>query len=85
MDIKEIYKLYQQHPCITTDSRNCPKDSIFLALKGESFNGNQFAVQALEKGCANSHYALAESVERRFPGLAFGMHGYGREVFGRTV
>lgn len=57
MDIKEIYKLYQQHPCITTDSRNCPKDSIFLALKGESFNGNQFAVQALGKGCA---YAIVD-------------------------
>ena len=57
MDIKEIYNLYQQHPCITTDSRNCPKDSIFLALKGESFNGNQFAVQALEKGCA---YAIVD-------------------------
>jgi UDP-N-acetylmuramoyl-tripeptide--D-alanyl-D-alanine ligase len=57
MDIKELYKLYLQHPCITTDSRDCPKDSIFLALKGESFNGNQFAVQALEKGCA---YAIVD-------------------------
>ena len=57
MDIKELYKLYQQHPCITTDSRNCPEGSIFLALKGESFNGNQFAVQALEKGCA---YAIVD-------------------------
>ena len=57
MDIKEIYKLYQQHPCITTDSRDCPKDSIFLALKGESFNGNLFALQALEKGCA---YAIVD-------------------------
>lgn len=57
MDIKELYKLYQQHPCITTDSRDCPKDSIFLALKGESFNGNQFALQALEKGCA---YAIVD-------------------------
>ena len=50
MDIKELYQLYQQHPCITTDSRDCPEGSIFLALKGESFNGNKFAVQALEKG-----------------------------------
>ena len=33
MDIKELYKLYQQHPCITTDSRDCPEGSIFLALK----------------------------------------------------
>ena len=57
MDIKQLYKLYQQHPCITTDSRNCPEGSIFLALKGESFNGNQFAVQALEKGCA---YAIVD-------------------------
>ena len=57
MDIKELYKLYQQHPCITTDSRDCPEGSIFLALKGEKFNGNQYALQALEKGCA---YAIVD-------------------------
>ena len=50
MDIKELYRLYQQHPCITTDSRDCPEGSIFLALKGETFDGNKFALQALEKG-----------------------------------
>ena len=60
MEIKELYKLYQQHPCITTDSRNCPEGSIFLALKGESFNGNQFAQSALEKGCA---YAIIDESE----------------------
>ena len=52
MSIKELYRLYQQHPCITTDSRDCPVGSIFLALKGDTFNGNKFAAQALEKGCA---------------------------------
>ena len=57
MEIKELYKLYQQHPCITTDSRDCPQGSIFLALKGESFDGNKFAVQALEKGCS---YAIVD-------------------------
>ena len=57
MDIKELYKLYQQHPQITTDSRDCPEGSIFLALKGASFDGNQYAVQALEKGCA---YAIVD-------------------------
>ena len=57
MDIKKLYTLYQQHPCITTDSRDCPENSIFLALKGDSFNGNLFAVQALEKGCA---YAIID-------------------------
>ena len=57
MTIKELYKLYQEHPCITTDSRDCPAGSIFLALKGESFDGNQFAAAALEKGCA---YAIVD-------------------------
>ena len=52
MDSKELYSIYQQHPVITTDSRNCPEGSIFIALKGESFDGNQFATQALDKGCA---------------------------------
>ena len=60
MDIKELYKLYQQHPQITTDSRECPKGSIFLALKGESFDGNKFAASALEKGCS---YAIVDEPE----------------------
>ena len=58
MEIKELYKLYQQHPVITTDSRDCPEGSIFLALKGETFDGNKFALQALEKGCA---YAIVDN------------------------
>ena len=57
VDIKKLYELYQQHPCITTDSRDCPVGSIFLALKGETFDGNKFALQALEKGCA---YAIVD-------------------------
>ena len=52
MDIKDLYAFYCEHPTVTTDSRDCPEGSIFIALKGESFDGNQFAVQALEKGCA---------------------------------
>ena len=60
MDIKELYKLYQQHPVITTDSRDCPAGSIFIALKGAAFNGNQFAAMALEKGCS---YAVIDEPE----------------------
>lgn len=33
MDISELYQIYQAHPVITTDSRDCPEGSIFLALK----------------------------------------------------
>lgn len=51
MEIAQLYEIYKQYPTITTDTRNCPKDSIFFALKGSSFNGNEYAKQALEKGC----------------------------------
>ena len=60
MDIKELYRIYQQHPVITTDSRDCPKDSIFVALRGETFDGNRFAAAALDKGCA---YALVDDAQ----------------------
>lgn len=41
-----------QHPEVTTDSRTCPEGSMFFALKGENFDGNLYALSALEKGCA---------------------------------
>lgn len=52
MNTEELYALYLAHPIVTTDSRKCPEGSIFFALKGETFDGNQYARQALEKGCA---------------------------------
>ena len=52
MEISELYSIYSANPVLTTDSRDCPEGSIFLALKGASFNGNRFAAAALEKGCA---------------------------------
>lgn len=58
MDIKELYEIFLQNPVITTDSRNCPKDSIFFALKGETFDGNTFASKALELGC---RYAVVDN------------------------
>ena len=64
MNIKELYQLYRQHPVITTDSRDCPPGSIFIALKGASFNGNKFAVAALEKGCA---YAIVDEAPPNLP------------------
>lgn len=60
MDIKELYKLYKECGTITTDSRDCPKGSIFLSLKGGSFDGNKFAVSSLEKGCA---YAIIDDAD----------------------
>lgn len=52
MDIASLYRIYQEHPVVTTDSRKCPSGSMFFALRGDTFNGNQYARQALEQGCA---------------------------------
>ncbi|MDO4194597.1 MAG: UDP-N-acetylmuramoyl-tripeptide--D-alanyl-D-alanine ligase [Prevotellaceae bacterium] len=60
MDIKELYAIYKEHPVVTTDSRDVPQGSIFFALKGESFDGNKYAVQALEKGAS---YAVIDDAE----------------------
>ena len=57
MNIEEIYKIYQQHPFVQTDSRKLQNDEIFFALKGPNFNGNDFAKKALELGAA---YVVAD-------------------------
>lgn len=57
MNISELYELYCQHPVVTTDTRDCPAGSLFFALRGASFNGNDFALKALEAGCA---YAVVD-------------------------
>lgn len=57
MEIEELYKIFTEYPHVTTDTRNCPKDSIFFALKGANFNGNEYAHKALESGCS---YAVVD-------------------------
>jgi UDP-N-acetylmuramoyl-tripeptide--D-alanyl-D-alanine ligase len=53
----DLYDLFLQHPVVTTDSRNCPDGSLFFALKGDKFNANAFAVDALARGCS---YAVVD-------------------------
>ncbi|MBQ9586328.1 MAG: UDP-N-acetylmuramoyl-tripeptide--D-alanyl-D-alanine ligase [Bacteroidales bacterium] len=50
--IEELYNKYLELRAVTTDSRNIKAGSIFFALKGDKFDGNQFAKQALDKGAA---------------------------------
>ena len=50
--IKELYQHYLQSTGVTTDSRNIKKASIFFALKGENFNGNEYAAEALKNGAS---------------------------------
>lgn len=52
MELQALYNLFKQHPSVSTDTRNILPDSIFFALKGSNFNGNEFAEQALISGAA---------------------------------
>ena len=57
MTVEGLYRLFREHPVVTTDSRDCPDRSIFIALRGASFNGNAFAGTALAAGCS---YAVVD-------------------------
>jgi len=57
MDIVGLYELFLAHPLVTTDTRKLVPGSIYVALKGENFNGNRFALQALEQGAT---YAIVD-------------------------
>jgi UDP-N-acetylmuramoyl-tripeptide--D-alanyl-D-alanine ligase len=83
MTTEALYKLFEEHPEVTTDSRQCPADSLFFALKGDSFDGNRFAAQALSQGCAyavvddpavvptdDNRYVLVDDVLRTYQLLA---------------
>ena len=57
MDIQKLYSLFKECSRVTTDSRNISGGELFIALKGENFNGNEFALKALEAG---AKYAVVD-------------------------
>ena len=60
MNITTFYtSIFLSNPTICTDSRNITKNCLFFALKGESFDGNKFALQAIEQGSA---YAIVDDI-----------------------
>jgi UDP-N-acetylmuramoyl-tripeptide--D-alanyl-D-alanine ligase len=52
MNIEELYKIYLKYPSVQTDTRKLRQGDIYFALKGETFNGNSFAQEALNQGAA---------------------------------
>lgn len=58
--IEKLYEIYLRHPKVVTDSRKVEPACLFFALKGERFNGNKFAAQAIENGAA---YAVIDEAE----------------------
>ncbi|MCF6332184.1 MAG: UDP-N-acetylmuramoyl-tripeptide--D-alanyl-D-alanine ligase [Draconibacterium sp.] len=57
---ENIYQLFKAFPKVCTDSRKIEEGSLFFALKGENFNGNEFAADSLKKGAA---YAIIDEKE----------------------
>jgi UDP-N-acetylmuramoyl-tripeptide--D-alanyl-D-alanine ligase len=60
MNIEEIYALFQQHSTISTDSRKITNGAMFISLRGENFNGNKYALKAIQDGCS---YAIVDEKE----------------------
>jgi UDP-N-acetylmuramoyl-tripeptide--D-alanyl-D-alanine ligase len=52
MDIDDIYRLLGERPQVVTDTREDVSGAVFVALRGDRFDGNRFVGQALEAGCA---------------------------------
>lgn len=52
-----LYDLLRDHPRVTTDSRHIDPGCLFFALRGERYDGNRFALDALAQGAA---YAVAD-------------------------
>lgn len=52
MNISDIHQLFLDATSISTDTRKIEQDSIFFALKGENFDANTFAKDALGKGAS---------------------------------
>ena len=60
MNIQEIHNLFLQCKSLSIDTRKIEKDSMFFAIKGENFDANTFAKQALTDGAA---YAIIDNAE----------------------
>ena len=92
MKIKALHDIFLKHNTICTDTRKIEKDCIFFALKGDNFNGNKFAFEAITKGAKfvvidekefnkNSNCILVENVLSTLQKLA----NYHRTFLGLKV
>lgn len=57
IDIEHIYTCFKECTGISTDTRQCKRGMMFVALRGEHFDGNMYAKNALEQGC---RYAIVD-------------------------
>lgn len=93
MTIEQLYDLYRRHSTVTTDSRKTPCGSLFFALRGDTFDGNQYAAKAIENGCAaavvddpsvavDNRYVLVDNVLQTLQELA---HYHREQMPGKMI
>ena len=91
MEISELYSLFLASKGVNTDTRTIQPGQLFVALKGETFDGNAYAMKALEAGAA---YAIVNDYAEgddprllRFPDtlrtLADGILAHCTEIAGK--
>ncbi len=61
MQIETLYKLFSGSTGLTTDTRNIGEGNLFFALKGDKFNANEFAEEALNKGAG---YVVVDELKK---------------------
>jgi len=67
METEELYKYFLQCSGVSTDTRKIAANTMFFALKGENFDANAFAEEALQKGAAyvvidNPQYKIDDKI-----------------------
>jgi UDP-N-acetylmuramoyl-tripeptide--D-alanyl-D-alanine ligase len=73
MTTEELYNIFKKNPSVQTDTRKLKAGDIFFALKGDHFNGNAFARQAIDEG------ALYAVIDEKVP------MDIGIEIPGKTI
>lgn len=62
MDIIALYDIFKKCGAVATDTRTLKGGELFFALKGENFDGNEYAMKALETGAAYAVVAADSAV-----------------------
>ena len=64
MNTNQLYDLFLKCNGVSTDTRSIKKNSLFFSLKGENFDGNDYALEALNKG---AKYAVIDNNKLKNP------------------
>lgn len=64
--LESIYQQYKKSAGICTDTRKIFPNCIFFALKGVNFNGNQFALPALQQGASFAIIDEAQNIPAEY-------------------